>query len=53
VHFLSHGYPAEVLTLGDESFLVRHADTPDDLLSRQVFHDLGARVAPAEAVAAP
>lgn len=46
VHFLSHGYPAEVLVHGDRALLVRCADTPESLLAPQVFHDLTERVAP-------
>jgi diaminopimelate decarboxylase len=48
VHFLSHGYPAEVLTLGSDAFLVRHPDTPEDLLSRQILHDAGTWVSSVE-----
>lgn len=33
--FLSHGFPAEVLVLDGRAHLVREADTPHDLLSRQ------------------
>ncbi|MGW7362918.1 type III PLP-dependent enzyme [Streptomyces sp. NPDC054841] len=35
VHFLSHGYPAEVLVLRGQPHLIREADRPEDLLSRQ------------------
>ncbi|ALG10441.1 type III PLP-dependent enzyme [Kibdelosporangium phytohabitans] len=35
VHFLSHGYPAEVLVLDGEAHLIRSPDTADDLLARQ------------------
>jgi len=45
VHFLSHGYPAEVLLHGDRSWLVRRRDQVEDLLGPQVFHDLSAEVA--------
>lgn len=45
VHFLSHGYPAEVLLHGDEALLVRRRDRVEDLLGPQVFHDLSAEVA--------
>lgn len=43
-YFLSHGYPAEVLTLGDDAFLVRRSDTAEDLLGKQVFHDLSGKL---------
>ncbi|MBD5785592.1 type III PLP-dependent enzyme [Cellulosimicrobium terreum] len=49
VNFLSHGHPAEVLVVDGEPLLVRRADTVDDLLSHQVFHDVTDRVAPAGA----
>ncbi|MEU5551817.1 MULTISPECIES: type III PLP-dependent enzyme [unclassified Micromonospora] len=39
VHFLSHGYPAEVLVHEGHAYLVRHRDDPEDLLSRQPTHD--------------
>ncbi|MEU7134372.1 type III PLP-dependent enzyme [Streptomyces sp. NPDC046261] len=35
VHFLSHGYPAEVLVLGGQPHLVRERDLPADLLRGQ------------------
>ncbi|MFE4361035.1 type III PLP-dependent enzyme [Kitasatospora xanthocidica] len=35
VHFLSHGYPAEVLVLDGEAHLVREPDRPEDLLRHQ------------------
>ncbi|PPF42355.1 diaminopimelate decarboxylase [Pseudoclavibacter sp. AY1F1] len=38
VHFLSHGYPAEVLLEGGAAVLVRHRDAPEDLMSRQILH---------------
>ncbi|WP_182885270.1 type III PLP-dependent enzyme [Microbispora sp. H10885] len=39
VLFLSHGYPAEVLVSGGTAHLVRHRDTVEDLLGRQVLVD--------------
>ncbi len=39
VHFLSHGYPAEVLVHQGRAHLVRQADTPRDLLDRQRLYD--------------
>ncbi|MCB7135520.1 diaminopimelate decarboxylase [Cellulosimicrobium marinum] len=44
VHFLSHGYPAEVLVTDGDAYLVRRPDTVEDLLGNQVFHDLSDRV---------
>lgn len=38
VHFLSHGYPAEVLVTGGQPWLIRRRDTVADLLRHQ---DLG------------
>jgi diaminopimelate decarboxylase len=38
VYFLSHGYPAEVLVLNGQSYLVRIRDTVDDVLSKQLTH---------------
>ncbi|MFJ8311760.1 MULTISPECIES: type III PLP-dependent enzyme [unclassified Streptomyces] len=35
VHFLSHGYPAEVLVADGRAHLIREADQPDDLLRKQ------------------
>ncbi|MFF4016207.1 diaminopimelate decarboxylase [Streptomyces sp. NPDC001843] len=35
VHFLSHGYPAEVLVVDGRAHLIRERDRPDDLLSKQ------------------
>ncbi|MFI1018824.1 type III PLP-dependent enzyme [Streptomyces sp. NPDC020965] len=35
VHFLSHGYPAEVLVLDGRAHLIREPDRPDDLLRKQ------------------
>ncbi len=35
VNFLSHGYPAEVLVVDGHAHLVREADRPADLLSKQ------------------
>ncbi|MCE7003217.1 diaminopimelate decarboxylase [Kibdelosporangium philippinense] len=37
VQFLSHGYPAEVLVRDGVAHLVRHRDTADDLLGRQLL----------------
>ncbi|MDT8912953.1 type III PLP-dependent enzyme [Amycolatopsis sp. PS_44_ISF1] len=37
VQFLSHGYPAEVLVRDGVAHLVRHRDTDDELLGRQVL----------------
>lgn len=37
VQFLSHGYPAEVLVRDGTAHLVRHRDTPEDLLGRQLL----------------
>ncbi|HVX42537.1 MAG TPA: type III PLP-dependent enzyme [Mycobacteriales bacterium] len=39
VHFLSHGYPAEVLIDGGRDHLIRSADTVEDLLARQICFD--------------
>lgn len=44
VHFLSHGYPAEVLVHGGDAWLVRRRDRVEDLLGPQIFHDLSAEV---------
>ncbi|MGW1834919.1 type III PLP-dependent enzyme [Streptomyces sp. BBFR2] len=38
--FLSHGFPAEVLTYRGEAHLVRERDTSDDLLAKQRLVDL-------------
>lgn len=38
VHFLSHGYPAEVLLIGGEPFLVRRRDRVEDLLGNQILY---------------
>jgi diaminopimelate decarboxylase len=40
VGFLSHGYPAEVLVLAGQTYLLRPRDTTEDILSRQIHHDL-------------
>lgn len=37
VHFLSHGYPAEVLVHQGRTHLIRRRDTPADLLDRQLL----------------
>ncbi|WP_160036765.1 diaminopimelate decarboxylase [Paenibacillus sp. An7] len=34
-HFLSHGYPAEVLVMSEKAHLIRDRDTPSDLLGKQ------------------
>jgi diaminopimelate decarboxylase len=39
VHFLSHGYPAEVLVHEGRPYLVRHRDEVEDLLAPQLVHD--------------
>jgi diaminopimelate decarboxylase len=39
VHFLSHGYPAEVLVHEGRPYLVRRRDEVEDLLARQPVHD--------------
>lgn len=36
--FLSHGYPAEVMVDGDRTYLVRRADTADDLVRHHIWH---------------
>ncbi|MFI9360457.1 type III PLP-dependent enzyme [Kitasatospora sp. NPDC053057] len=38
VHFLSHGYPAEVLVLDGRAHLVRERDDVDVMLARQLLH---------------
>ena len=45
VLFLSHGYPAEVLVIDGEAHLVRHRDTVEDLLARQILPPIGRPVA--------
>lgn len=39
VHFLSHGYPAEVLVHEGRDLLIRERDLPEDLLARQRLHE--------------
>ncbi len=39
VHFLSHGYPAEVLVLEGRSHLIRERDDVTDMLARQRLYD--------------
>jgi len=39
VHFLSHGYPAEVLIHQGEPRLVRARDDADSMLAAQILHD--------------
>jgi hypothetical protein len=34
-HFLSHGYPAEVLVIDGKAHLIRVRDRPEDLLAKQ------------------
>lgn len=37
VHFLSHGYPAEVLVLGGRAHMVRHPDQAEETIAKQVL----------------
>ncbi len=39
VHFLSHGYPAEVLVHHEQAHLVRTPDDAESLLAPQILHD--------------
>ncbi|SCL35013.1 diaminopimelate decarboxylase [Micromonospora nigra] len=39
VHFLSHGYPAEVLVHDGEPRLIRTRDDVDSMLAAQILHD--------------
>ncbi|GGM08953.1 type III PLP-dependent enzyme [Micromonospora yangpuensis] len=39
VHFLSHGYPAEVLVHDGQARLVRSRDDVDSMLAAQILHD--------------
>ncbi|MFI5758922.1 type III PLP-dependent enzyme [Streptomyces sp. NPDC051569] len=41
VHFLSHGYPAEVLVHHGEARLIRGRDDAEALLAHQILHDFG------------
>jgi diaminopimelate decarboxylase len=41
VHFLSHGYPAEVLVHQGEARLIRSRDDAESMLAAQVLHDFG------------
>ncbi|MFF8725434.1 type III PLP-dependent enzyme [Streptomyces sp. NPDC015171] len=41
VHFLSHGYPAEVLVLDGEAHLIRERDDTESMLGRQRLYDAG------------
>ncbi|WP_198586847.1 type III PLP-dependent enzyme [Glycomyces xiaoerkulensis] len=41
VHFLSHGYPAEVLIHNGQIHLIRMRDTPEEMLRRQLLPDFG------------
>lgn len=34
-NFLGHGFPAEVLVIGENMYLIREKDTPEDLISKQ------------------
>jgi diaminopimelate decarboxylase len=43
VHFLSHGYPAEILVHEGRTHLIRRPDTPDDLLAPQYLPDFAAQ----------
>ncbi|RDD62326.1 diaminopimelate decarboxylase [Ferruginivarius sediminum] len=36
-HFLSHGYPAEVLVIGEDAHLVRRRETVEDMLNNQIL----------------
>lgn len=38
-HFLSHGYPAEIMIHGGRTHLVRTRDEPDDLLRKQRLYE--------------
>ncbi|MHC3455193.1 alanine racemase [Streptomyces prasinus] len=42
VHFLSHGYPAEVLVHRGRARLIRSRDDAEEMLSRQILHDFTA-----------
>ncbi|MET9566632.1 type III PLP-dependent enzyme [Streptomyces tauricus] len=46
VHFLSHGYPAEVLVRGGEARLIRSRDDAESLLGQQVLHDVATEEPP-------
>ncbi|MFF8927096.1 type III PLP-dependent enzyme [Streptomyces longwoodensis] len=39
VHFLSHGYPAEVLVHRGRARLIRSRDDAEEMLARQILHD--------------
>ncbi|MGW2708051.1 type III PLP-dependent enzyme [Streptomyces sp. NPDC001356] len=41
VHFLSHGYPAEVLVLDGTAHLIRERDDSEAMLARQRLYDAG------------
>ncbi|MEU6664507.1 type III PLP-dependent enzyme [Streptomyces sp. NPDC046727] len=41
VHFLSHGYPAEVLVLDGTAHLIRERDDTEAMLARQRLYDAG------------
>lgn len=45
VHFLSHGYPAEVLVTGGRDHLVGEREFPEDLLRRQRLYPAAAAAA--------
>ncbi|WP_432828456.1 type III PLP-dependent enzyme [Dactylosporangium sp. CA-092794] len=42
VHFLSHGYPAEVLVHAGQARLIRTRDDADSMLANQIKHDFTA-----------
>ncbi|MHC0433714.1 type III PLP-dependent enzyme [Streptomyces sp. O3] len=42
VHFLSHGYPAEVLVHDGRARLIRSRDDAESMLGHQILHDFGA-----------
>lgn len=42
VHFLSHGYPAEVLVHRGRARLIRSRDDAEEMLARQILHDFTA-----------
>ncbi|AQU65080.1 alanine racemase [Streptomyces niveus] len=41
VHFLSHGYPAEVLVHNGEARLIHTRDDAESMLAPQILHDFG------------
>ena len=48
VQFLGFGHPAEIIVDGGMLMLIRHRDTPEDLLARQVVVLLDKHVSPGE-----